>query len=96
MTLRDFVEPSGVPIALSDDYWTAPAREAHVRAFTRRDRLEVDLTSARGLAGELREFLLPVLDAARQAVVFEKSGGRRDRGNDVRGTVLPPSKLWLR
>ena len=64
--------PDGIPVALSDEYWAAPARDAHVKAFARRARLEVDIASARKLAGALREFLLPVLDAARSGHAFAK------------------------
>lgn len=65
--------PEGIPVALADDYWEAPARQAHVRAFARRARLDVDVPAARKLADDLRAFLMPVLDAVRQAEAFEKS-----------------------
>lgn len=55
--------PAGEPVGLSDAFWDLAGRDAHVRAFARRSRLDVDLASARELLPILRRFLLPLLEA---------------------------------
>lgn len=63
--------PAGVPIGLSDDFWDLAGRHAHVRAFARRSRLDVDLASARELLPILRSFLLPPLEALGAGRTFQ-------------------------
>ncbi len=63
--------PVDVPIGLSDEFWEIAGRDAHVRAFARRSRLDVDLASARELLPVLRSFLLPPLEALGAGRAFQ-------------------------
>jgi hypothetical protein len=69
--------PAYVPAALDRDFLAAPERERQWRAFLRRSRLEGPATGE-ALADDLRRFLLPVIEAARESDRYDahwRAGG---------------------
>jgi hypothetical protein len=56
--------PKVPPIGLTPEFWSQPGREAQVKAFARRARLEVSAASARELGQRVAEFAIPILMAA--------------------------------
>ena len=58
--------PAGEPAALERGFLSAPERERQWQAFLRRSRLEGP-ANGRALADDLRRFLLPLIDAARDS-----------------------------
>jgi hypothetical protein len=69
------VEP---PIALTDRFWSDAGRAAHLNAFARRARLDVQSVTPADIVPLLTEFLLPVLDAVGKGEMLParwKAGG---------------------
>ena len=56
--------PEVPPIGLTAEFWSQPGRDAQVRAFARRARLEASAESARELGLRVAEFAVPILRAA--------------------------------
>jgi hypothetical protein len=52
------------PIGLTAEFWSQPGRDAQVKAFARRARLEASAESARELGLRVAEFAVPILRAA--------------------------------
>lgn len=67
--------PAGPPIGLTAEFWSQPGRDAQVRAFARRARLEATMASASELARRVAEFAIPVLKAALQTDGERTSAG---------------------
>jgi hypothetical protein len=61
---RGTLIPAEPPIGLTPEFWKQPGRDAQVRAFARRTRLETMSDSARELGKNVAEFALPILRAA--------------------------------
>jgi nucleotidyltransferase AbiEii toxin of type IV toxin-antitoxin system len=59
--------PAEPPIGLTPEFWSQPGREAQVRAFARRARLETTSDSAEQLGLRVAEFCIPILKAASEA-----------------------------
>lgn len=55
--------PTELPVGLTSDYWKDSAREAQLRAFARRARLDVNLASAETLIPLIRRFADPMFEA---------------------------------
>jgi predicted nucleotidyltransferase component of viral defense system len=64
--------PLETPVGLLDEYWSAPGREAQIQSFARRARLAVKPAAAPAMARQLREFLLPPLQALSRGERFEQ------------------------
>ena len=58
--------PEAPPIGLTAEFWSQPGRDAQVRAFARRARLDASAESARELGLRVAEFAVPILRAARR------------------------------
>lgn len=56
--------PAEPPVGLTPEFWSQPGRDAQVRAFARRARLETTPESARELGRRVAEFATPILRAA--------------------------------
>lgn len=56
--------PTGPPIGLTLEFWSQPGREAQVRAFSKRARLEATSESATELGLRVAAFAVPLLRAA--------------------------------
>jgi hypothetical protein len=67
--------PVGPPIGLTAELWSQPGRDAQVRAFARRARLEATVASASELGRRVAEFATPVLKAALQTDRERTSAG---------------------
>jgi predicted nucleotidyltransferase component of viral defense system len=61
---RETPIPSAPPIGLTAEFWSLPGREAQIRAFSRRARLETTPESAAALGRRVAEFAIPILQAA--------------------------------
>jgi len=59
--------PPAPPIGLTPEFWSQPGREAQVKAFARRARLETTPESAADLGRRICEFAIPILKSAAQA-----------------------------
>jgi predicted nucleotidyltransferase component of viral defense system len=64
--------PDGTPIGLTEEYWKQAGRDAQLRAFMRRARIDVDPAMVSRIAPTLREFLLPPCEALRNSVPFAR------------------------
>jgi Nucleotidyl transferase AbiEii toxin, Type IV TA system len=56
--------PTEPPVGLTPEFWSQPGREAQVRAFARRARLQSAPESAEELGRRVAEFAIPILKAA--------------------------------
>lgn len=56
--------PKGPPIGLTEEFWNQPGRDAQVRAFAKRARLDVSPQSARELGLRVAAFAVPLLRLA--------------------------------
>jgi predicted nucleotidyltransferase component of viral defense system len=56
--------PREPPIGLTPEFWSQPGRDAQVRAFARRARLETTSESAKELGKRVAAFAIPILKAA--------------------------------
>jgi hypothetical protein len=56
--------PEVPPIGLTPEFWSQLGRDAQVKAFAPRARLEVSSASARELGQRVAEFAVPILSAA--------------------------------
>ena len=56
--------PAEPPIGLTLEFWSQPGREAQVKAFSKRARLEVTAESATELGLRVAAFAIPLLKAA--------------------------------
>lgn len=54
-------------ISVEPEFWSQPGREAQIRAFARRARLETTPESAEELGQRVAEFAIPILKAASEA-----------------------------
>lgn len=59
------------PIALTDEFWSDASRDAQVRAFARRARLEIDTAKPADIVTLLADFLLPVTRALAKGEPFD-------------------------
>ena len=66
-TRRGTPIPPEPPIGLTPEFWSQPGREAQIRAFARRARLETTPESAEALGQRVAEFAIPILKAASEA-----------------------------
>ena len=66
-TRRGTPIPPEPPIGLTPEFWSQPGREAQIRAFARRARLETTPESAEELGQRVAEFAIPILKAASEA-----------------------------
>lgn len=57
--------PEEVPVGLTQEYWRQAGRDAQLRAFVRRARMNVTSRKVSGIAPTLRKFLLPPWEALR-------------------------------
>lgn len=64
---RGTAVPAEPPVGLTPEYWSQPGRDAQVRAFARRARLETTPESAEELGRRVAEFAIPILKAASAA-----------------------------
>lgn len=62
--------PQDVPVGLTEEYWKQAGRDAQLRAFVRRARVEVASQKTSGIAPTLRKFLLPPWEALRDNNLF--------------------------
>ena len=56
--------PPEPPIGLTPEFWSLPGREAQIKAFSRRARLETSPQSAAELGRRVAAFAVPILHAA--------------------------------
>lgn len=64
--------PEEVPVGLTEEYWKQAGRDAQLRAFVRRARMDVASQSVSGIAPTLRTFLLPPWEALRDNEPFAR------------------------
>lgn len=64
--------PEEIPVGLTEEYWKQAGRDAQLRAFARRARINVAPQKLSEIAPMLREFLLPPCEALRHDVRFTK------------------------
>ncbi|OGI38683.1 MAG: hypothetical protein A2140_10590 [Candidatus Muproteobacteria bacterium RBG_16_62_13] len=62
--------PQEVPVGLTDEYWQQAGRDAQLRAFARRARMDAASQKVSGIAPTLRKFLLPPWEALRNNEPF--------------------------
>lgn len=62
--------PQDVPVGLTEEYWKQAGRDAQLRAFVRRARMNVASQKLSGIAPMLRQFLLPPLEVLRNHEPF--------------------------
>jgi hypothetical protein len=53
--------PSTLPVGLTTEYWDESGREAQIRAFGRRAKLDTDVLQAKSMLPRLESFLWPLL-----------------------------------
>ena len=56
--------PPEPPIGLTPEFWSLPGREAQIKAYSRRARLETSPESAAELGRRVAAFAVPILQAA--------------------------------
>lgn len=64
--------PAEFPVALSPEFYGAPAKQRQWEAFIKRGRLKVAETDLAKVVAVIREFLGPAMDAAANESVFKK------------------------
>jgi len=64
-TRRKTPLPEEVPVGLTEAYWEQAGRDAQLRAFLRRARIDAASREVSGIAPTLRRFLLPPWEALR-------------------------------
>lgn len=64
--------PQDIPVGLTEEYWKQAGRDAQLRAFVRRTRMNVASQKLSGIAPMLRKFLLPPWEALRDNVPFAR------------------------
>jgi predicted nucleotidyltransferase component of viral defense system len=64
--------PEEIPVGLTEEYWKQAGRNAQLRAFVRRARMDAASQSVSGIAPMLRTFLLPPWEALRDSEPFAR------------------------
>ncbi len=64
--------PEEVPVGLTEEYWKQAGRDAQLRAFVRRARMDAASQKVSGIAPMLRKFLLPPWEALRNNESFAR------------------------
>lgn len=62
--------PDEVPVGLTDEYWRQAGRDAQLRAFARRSRMDATSQMVGEIAPTLRKFLQPPWEALRNKELF--------------------------
>lgn len=62
--------PEEVPVGLTEEYWKQAGRDAQLRAFARRARMDAASQKVSGIAPTLRKFLLPPWEALKNNEPF--------------------------
>jgi predicted nucleotidyltransferase component of viral defense system len=62
--------PEEIPVGLTQEYWRQAGRDAQLRAFIRRARINAAAQEVSGIAPMLRKFLLPPWEALRNSEPF--------------------------
>ena len=68
---RETPFPGGVPVALTEGFWSDDRRTAQLRAFARRARLAMDNVRPSDILPLLVSFLVPLLDSLTNASAFD-------------------------
>lgn len=70
--------PADIPVALTEDFWNETGRAAHLAAFARRARLDLQGRRPADILPLLVDFLVPLIDAVRSGRMLDatwKAGG---------------------